>query len=203
MTTKWETTLDDELSVLADKWTTDKLRWYTSFYHSILKDRRDAKKVLEIGIGHTDCMWGPHNWKLWPVAPYITGASVRMWEEYFPQAKIYAMDIKRDILFDKGRIKSLWFDQAIESTYPLDDLGTDFDLIVEDGSHQLEHQMLAMKTLVPIVRPGGLYIMEDMGHLNHEGLLKVCEQIPYPHELVEFHNPRLPNDFAAVIVIRP
>ena len=146
-------------------------------------------------------MWGPHNW-YWPIKPYITGASARMWEEYFPQANIYALDINKEILFNEGRIRSLWFDQSDPRTYPLEALGQDFDVIVEDGSHRKDHQLTALKTLVPLLAPGGIYIAEDCGYMSHTELEQFCAEIPYETELVEFKSRWLPNDFAACVVIR-
>ena len=37
-----------------------------------------------------------------------------------------------------------------------------FDLIVDDGSHFPEHQMLAFETLFAAVKPGGVFIIEDI-----------------------------------------
>jgi hypothetical protein len=199
--TKWETTTDDELSQLALKWTTDKIKWYTGFYHSLLNGKRDAKKVLEIGIGYPAVMWSPETW-YWPIQPYITGASVRMWEEYFPQAQVYALDINREILINEGRIQSYWFDQSDITTYPIEQIGTGFDFIVEDGSHKRDHQMTALMAFVPLLAPGGIYIAEDCGYMNHDELVQLCREIPYDTQLVEFHNTRLQGNFAACVVVR-
>ena len=202
MITRWECRFDDELSKLAEKWTTDKIKWYTSFYHSLLKDRRDAKKVLEVGIGHPGCMWSPESW-YWPIKPYITGASIRMWEEYFPEATVYALDCRKDILINEGRIKSFWCDQAAASSYPLEALGNNFDFIVEDGSHFPGHQLTAIRMLVPLLRPGGIYIAEDTGYMDEEELREFCSRIPYSYETVEFHNSKIEGDRASCVVIRP
>lgn len=201
LTTSWETTTDDELSALAEKWTTDKIKWYTSFYHSLLKDRRDAKKVLELGIGYPDVMWSPQTW-YWPIKPYITGASLRMWGEYFPEATVYALDCNPNVLINEGRIKSFWCNQADPKSYPLKELGTEFDFIVEDGSHVPWHQLEAIKVLVPLLRPGGIYIAEDTGYMSPNEMSDFSAKIPYQHEVVEFSNPRLQGDYASCVVIR-
>jgi len=125
-----------------------------------------------------------------------------MWEEYFPEAEVYAMDIKPDILINEGRIKSFWFDQSDARTYPLEQLGSNFDFIVEDGSHNREHQLVALKTLVPLLAPGGIYIAEDCGYMDHDTLVQFCRDIPWPSELVEFKSRWLPREFAACVVIR-
>jgi len=40
--------------------------------------------------------------------------------------------------------------------------GGHFDVIVEDGSHVPSHQLISFETLWPSVKPGGVYIVEDI-----------------------------------------
>jgi cephalosporin hydroxylase len=40
--------------------------------------------------------------------------------------------------------------------------GQQFDLIIDDGSHQLPHQLAAIKQLSPLLRPGGMFVIEDL-----------------------------------------
>src|SRR5208282_349396 len=102
--------MDTELCKLAVKWCSDKTvtirHDYTPYYHELLRER-DIKKVLEIGIGYPELM-DAHN------PGYKAGASLFMWQEYFPEAEIYALDIKSDILINEGRIKSFLCDQSDE-----------------------------------------------------------------------------------------
>ncbi|CAF0792758.1 unnamed protein product [Didymodactylos carnosus] len=37
-----------------------------------------------------------------------------------------------------------------------------FDVIVDDGGHVMQQQITSIKTLIPAVRSGGLYIIEDL-----------------------------------------
>ena len=41
-------------------------------------------------------------------------------------------------------------------------LGGNFDLIVDDGSHDLEHQILTVNILARYLAPGGIFIIEDV-----------------------------------------
>lgn len=36
------------------------------------------------------------------------------------------------------------------------------NLILDDGSHIAEHQLISFKTLFPLLQPGGLYLIEDL-----------------------------------------
>ena len=42
-----------------------------------------------------------------------------------------------------------------------------FDLIIEDGSHLHRDQQLALAVLLPLVRPGGTYVVEDISTSFH------------------------------------
>jgi hypothetical protein len=40
--------------------------------------------------------------------------------------------------------------------------GGNFDVVIDDGSHVPEHQLISFESLWPAVKPGGLYIVEDL-----------------------------------------
>lgn len=158
-----------ELCRLATKYGTDKTI-YTPFYSLLLERRRGmVRKVLEIGIGTQSAM--KH------VDSYQPGASLRMWEEYFPQAYIYGMDKDESVLFETARIYTFRAYQERPETY-IDLLKHQgpFDLIVDDGSHNAEHQVVTAKALLPVIRKGGLYIIEDV---NEADGLKF--KLPFEH----------------------
>ena len=43
----------------------------------------------------------------------------------------------------------------------LDEIGP-LDVIIDDGSHRVEHQRASLLVLFPGLRPGGLYVLEDL-----------------------------------------
>jgi demethylmacrocin O-methyltransferase len=151
------------LCKLALKWTTDKAgdHEYTRLYYELFRDKRESvRKVLEIGIGYPECM----------KSGYRAGASVYMWEEFFPNATIYALDIREDLLINRGRIKSFQCDQSNADSMKevLAKIGGDFDLIVDDGSHIPEHQILSAQVLAHALAPGGVYVVEDLMSIEPE-----------------------------------
>src|SRR3989344_7399798 len=151
----------DILSKLALKYLSDKCPQikhpFTPFYFELLKDKRKTiKKVLEIGIGYREMAL---KWR-----PYRTGASLLMWRDFFPNAPIYGIDILPNALYNGKRIKSFICDQTNKDELQnlIDNIGSDLDLIVDDGSHKTEHQIFSCLTLMPMVNKNVIYIVEDV-----------------------------------------
>jgi len=119
---------------------------YTPAYHAMLGDRRQAiRRVLEIGVN--------------------AGSSLRMWEEYFPASDIYGLDIRREVLFSAGRIRCHYADQGSAQSLlaaMAETGGGVFDLIVDDGSHFDDHQIVTAQTLLPYLAKSGIYVIEDI-----------------------------------------
>jgi hypothetical protein len=142
---------------LAEKYTTDKysIHRYTPVYYDLFKDRKDSVKVLlEIGIGNNH-------------KPFLRrhAASLFMWEEFFPNAKIVGLDINRNLMINRGRIATAYADQSEASTVrsaALKTAGDSIDIVIDDGSHDIVHQYTSAMALMPLVAPGGYYIIEDI-----------------------------------------
>jgi hypothetical protein len=149
---------------LATKYLTDKgpgFHNYTpKYYAAIMKylgPPETVKTVGEIGIGFLGCMCHVS-------MKYKAGASLRMWEEIFPNANIHGYDIRKELLVDEGRIRCHYMDQgSIESIqFGFSSIGRPFDLIIDDGSHILVHQLNTKEYVGPFLRIGGLLIIEDI-----------------------------------------
>ena len=98
---------------------------YCDFYDYHLSSIRfEELKILEIGI--------------------FDGASLRTWEEYFPNSTIYGIDILSWSLINQGRIKSYIVDAGnrIQLQQFVDSHGP-FDIVIDDGSHFTDHQWLS------------------------------------------------------------
>ena len=122
---------------------------YLQFYETFFAGMRPkAIRLLEIGI--------------------LNGASLKVWEEYFPNATIIGADINTDTRrFETARTKVEIIDQS--NAQDMIDLAVrhgPFDIIIEDGSHLWEHQITSLKLLFPFVRVGGFYVVEDL-HSNY------------------------------------
>jgi hypothetical protein len=132
---------------------------YTAHYYKAIDAHleKPVKRVGEIGIGFLDCMAHVS-------FDYKPGASLRMWEAFFPEAEIHGFDIDRSILYSEGRIKCHYMDQENPESVreALGGCGGEFDLILDDGSHLLHHQVNTKMIAGEFLRVGGLLIIEDI-----------------------------------------
>jgi hypothetical protein len=118
---------------------------YLTFYERFFRPLRNKPiTILEIGV--------------------LKGASLRVWHAYFPRARIIGADINPGVpRFDDSRVTVEILDQSnLEHLVTLGVRHGPFDIIIEDGSHQWEHQITTFRTLFPFVRNGGIYIAEDL-----------------------------------------
>jgi hypothetical protein len=98
---------------------------------------------------------------------YKPGASLRMWRDYFPNAQIIGCDILPEVMFTDKNIATFVADQSnvgsletlISNVKKFEEFA---DLIVDDGSHNENHQVISFKTLWKLVKPNGIYIIEDI-----------------------------------------
>jgi hypothetical protein len=133
---------------------------YIPFYEELFAGR-PVKRLLEIGIGFKDLMI--------PFTPkFVPGSSLRMWADYFPEAEIYACDIREETLISEGRIHSMVCDQSSGVSLATmafefsEGLTKGFDVIIDDGSHHPEHQIFTAQCLLSRLNKGGVFVIEDV-----------------------------------------
>lgn len=128
----------------ADK--SSRFHHYLDFYQEQLPDRDFSGRLLEIGV--------------------MDGLSMRMWQEYYPDAEIVGLDIKdMDHLYnDYWKVPQSVKLLNLDGTDPklLKPLGM-FDTIIDDGSHYMSHQQKSFKHLYyNQLNKNGIYILEDL-----------------------------------------
>lgn len=143
------------LTDLATEYRTDKGRghYYTEVYEYFFYPiKYKARKICEIGVA--------------------TGASMKMFRDYFTNAVIYGIDIEDASQIDSGAIKTFIADQSNRGQLKsfIDTYGSDFDLILDDGGHGMEQQQVSFGYLFRHLSPGGYYIIEDV----NTSLLHYC-----------------------------
>jgi len=151
---------------LANKYRTDKgtqgegYHSFTPFYAKFWEETRfKVSSVLEIGVNDGLGKTMSH------------GSSQKMFQDYFPNAVIYGVDINEKFLFNEGRIITFKADQTNEKEF-MEQLSkfapgrSCFDIIIDDGSHDIIHQQITLGFLFPKVSSGGWYVIEDIHTSN-------------------------------------
>jgi hypothetical protein len=145
------------LTAMADHYGTDKgshRHLFTEIYGAIFGPRREEQlRVLEIGVKF--------------------GASMRMWRDFFPKATVFGIDIDPTYLFQEKRIKTMLADQAkrVELQAVIDRFGSQFDVVLDDGGHQMDQQQISFAFFFQHVAPGGYYVLEDLHTSKYAGEL--------------------------------
>jgi len=127
--------------------------------------RQNVNSLLEIGVGTIADHTSPSTFRgiLQYFPEYKPGGSLRAWRDYFPNANIFGVDIAEDCKLDENRLKTFIFDSTdVQKCNQELDLLT-FDVIIDDGAHDADSQAKTFKNLFHRVRPGGYYIIEDIG----------------------------------------
>ena len=141
-------------------------RWtahtYADFYNMLLFSRRESvRKVFECGVGRETTLIAEDG----TTVLGKPGASLRMWRDYFPNARVIGADINTDVLFEEERIQTY----ALDQTSPADiarfwkdaDM-QDIDLIVDDGLHTYDAGVCLFENSIQYLADDGYYIIEDM-----------------------------------------
>lgn len=169
------------LNEIMSFWGTDKRKVdhnYIPFYEEILEDKRNEKlKLLEIGIyrptqPEQDRPLGEWDGDRFDGDRRLPGASLRSWGEYLKNSQIYGIDVFDFTDVESENVKTFICDQTSREGLGklMDSIGSEFDVIIDDGAHgMLEHQ-ISLGTLFKHVKSGGYYIIED---------LQTCNQYPY------------------------
>jgi hypothetical protein len=136
---------------------------YSLIYELLFEPIRDrALNLLEVGLA----IGGPEHGM--PASRKVTDApSVRMWRGYFPNAKLFGVDISDFSAFETDWFKFYKADcgdgkQLDEVVADLSGSGVALDIIIDDASHASFHQQLTMLKLFPLLKVGGFYIIEDL-----------------------------------------
>jgi len=116
---------------------------YQRFYPTFLDKYQEHEcELLEIGVHQEE--------------------SIQLWKEYLPKSNISGIDI--DVYSSSAHVTMYQLDQSKQDEL-LDFAKSKhetFDIILDDGSHVPDHQLLTLKTLWPCLKEGGTYIIEDI-----------------------------------------
>lgn len=147
------TGMNEDLWVIGKKHATDKSAHrfrgvtYLHIYERYFRDLRNSEiTLLEIGVHR--------------------GASIRMWYDYFPKAKIFGIDINpachrfendRTRIFIGEQQNLAFLDKVVEAS-------KGFDVVIDDGSHINAFTLASFGHLWPAIHSAGIYIIEDLAN---------------------------------------
>lgn len=125
----------------------------------------EVTNVLEIGIGTTN-LKKPSNMG----SSGSPGASLELWASLFPSASVTGADVDPESFVFQKRVRSLHVDSTSEESLLTLRKGLEkqaplgMDLIVDDGLHTPEANLRNFRVLIPLLRRGGFYVIEDIPH---------------------------------------
>ncbi len=128
-----------------------KWRHYFEIYH-----RHFAKfvgrevHILEIGI--------------------FSGGSLEMWKAYFgPNCHVYGVDLEPACRSYEGDgVKIFIGDQADRKFWKsFREQVPVLDILIDDGGHAPDQQIITLEEMLPHLRPGGVYLCEDVQRTHH------------------------------------
>jgi len=137
---------------------------YIEVYEELLAPyRKKAKNILEIGL--------------------MSGESLRMWDEYF-SGNVFGIDC--DIKPINGKadltkaIEEGLYISIGDATNPNDIRrfysGLKFDVVIDDGSHNIEDQIKTYSILKNYMAEGSIYIIEDVQDIDRDRPLFAFEK---------------------------
>ena len=124
---------------------------YTLFYDGLFKNKKNENlKIAELGI--------------------LDGGSLLMWKEYFTNSEIYGFEYNNDLInnfkqnFNNDRITlaNINVNSKDSIIKAFSDLNVQYDIIVEDTTHQFEDQIRVIENTYSYLKPGGILIIEDI-----------------------------------------
>jgi hypothetical protein len=118
---------------------------YTDTYAHFFDVLRDQPiRLLEIGIDR--------------------GASIPVWEEFFPHGTLAAIDIEeRCARYQTDRTRVHIGSQTDpDFLRRVNAASGPFDVVIDDGGHMMDHHHVSLTTLWPLLPAGALYVIEDL-----------------------------------------
>ena len=124
---------------------------YTLFYDGLFRNKKNEHlKIAELGI--------------------FEGASLLMWKEYFPNSEIYGFEYENEYITnfkrkcDNDRITLANVDVKYKDniTKVFGETNVMYDIIIDDTTHQFDHQITIIENTYKYLKPGGILIIEDI-----------------------------------------
>lgn len=176
---------------------------YTKFYDFIFKNiKNDVKYIFELGLG-TNNLQIPSN---------MSGlgtpcGSLRGWEKYFTNAKVFGADIDSEILFQEENISTFYCDQtnSVSVKELCNNFNFKFDVVIEDGLHTFDANKVFLENFIDMVKDGGIFIIEDIDIRYFDQFKEYISLNKHKYhfmELVEIPNEKNKGDNNIILIIK-
>lgn len=119
--------------------------YFDIYHHHFSKFIGREAHVVEIGI--------------------YSGGSLEMWRDYFgPRSQIYGVDIAAECkVYENEYTKVFIGNQADRSFWKTFKERVPYiDVLIDDGGHTTEQQIVTLEEMLPHLRPGGVFLCEDV-----------------------------------------
>jgi len=166
---------------------TDKGTWHSyigHYYNDRFAPFKDKKiNFLEIGIHR--------------------GASLKLWRNFFTRAVIFGIDIDPESIVIGNAINNTvpgviaeQFDAYFRPDifYP----EVQFDIIIDDGPHDVESQMFAAEFWTKRLVPGGILVIEDIQDMSHINL--ILDKVPEGFNTAWFDYRHIKNRYDDILI---
>lgn len=100
----------------------------------------------------------------------LGGGSLDMWAHHFgAQSYIYGIDIRPESMqFERDNIRIFIGDQQDRRFWTtFKEQVPQVDVVIDDGGHRPEQQMVTLEEMLPHLRSGGVYICEDVHGIHN------------------------------------
>ena len=125
---------------------------YTLFYDGLFKNYRNKEvTIAELGI--------------------LEGSSLLMWNEYFPNSKIYGFEYNEDLIKSFKQKYNNLTNISLHKVNVKDEnniseafrkVNVQYDIIIEDTTHEFQDQIRVIRNVYKYLKPGGILIIEDI-----------------------------------------
>jgi SAM-dependent methyltransferase len=99
----------------------------------------------------------------------LQGEGLKIFREFFPEARLFGFEFDTELIDSVNRLgmektRIAFIDVAEEDciTRAFEEAGTKFDIIIDDSSHEANHQINVIRRCAPFLKPGGMLIIEDI-----------------------------------------
>jgi hypothetical protein len=116
-----------------------------------------------------------------------SGGSLDMWRDYFgPACQLYGVDIEEAVrAYEDTHVHIHVGDQTDRAFWrrTLEQIPA-LDVVIDDGGHRPEQQIATLESVLPRMRPGGVYICEDVlrsSNLFTDYINGLCHELNCEH----------------------